>query len=200
MKFSPPEAFAPSSSSELELLPIGFEQLTPERYLVSNEVGDYLVVTRNEVDRIVALDLRPGEGLYKKAYSHNFVGRKGNLGQLQLLALRLRSRMAFLRNPTPLHIFVVTLRCEHSCPYCQVSRRSADKTLYDMDDETTQRALDIALSAPGRWLKLEFQGGEPLLNFPRTVAMSLASVLVFASATSKSGHQGRRAIYPLFCT
>ena len=148
----------------------------------------------------MALDLRPGEGLYKKAYSHNFVGRKGNLGQLQLLALRLRSRMAFLRNPTPLHIFVVTLRCEHSCPYCQVSRRSADKTLYDMDDETAQRALDIALSAPGRWLKLEFQGGEPLLNFPRTVAMSLASVLVFASATSKSGHQGRRAIYPLFCT
>src|SRR5271165_3004500 len=31
------------------------------------------------------------------------------------------SRMAYLRYPTPLHIFVVTLRCEHSCPYCQVS-------------------------------------------------------------------------------
>ena len=45
MKFSPPEAFAPSSSSELEVRPIRFEQLTPERYLVSNEVGDYLVVT-----------------------------------------------------------------------------------------------------------------------------------------------------------
>jgi hypothetical protein len=30
------------------------------------------------------------------------------------LATRLRSRMAFLRELTPLHLFVVTLRCEHS--------------------------------------------------------------------------------------
>jgi pyruvate formate-lyase activating enzyme-like uncharacterized protein len=27
---------------------------------------------------------------------------------------------AFLRSPTALHLVVVTLRCEHSCPYCQV--------------------------------------------------------------------------------
>ena len=73
--------------------------------------------------------------------------------------------MAFLREPTPLHLFVVTLRCEHSCPYCQVSRRSADRKLYDMDEATAMRALDVALSTPTRAIKIEFQGGEPLLNF-----------------------------------
>ena len=41
------------------------------------------------------------------------VAGKGQRSQLQLLAMRLRSRMAFLQQPTALHIFVVTLRCEH---------------------------------------------------------------------------------------
>lgn len=94
------------------------------------------------------------------------IARAGSRAPLQLLALRLRSRMAFLRDATALHILVVTLRCEHSCPYCQVSRRSTDAERYDMDEATALRALDVAMSSPGRAIKVEFQGGEPLLNFP----------------------------------
>jgi Radical SAM superfamily/4Fe-4S single cluster domain len=59
----------------------------------------------------------------------------------------------------------VTLRCEHSCPYCQVSRQSADRARFDMSEETAMRAVDVALSAPSPSIKVEFQGGEPLLNF-----------------------------------
>src|SRR5262249_47136428 len=55
--------------------------------------------------------------------------------------------------------------CEHSCPYCQVSRQSTDRSLYDMSEETAQRALNIALASPSSCIKIEFQGGEPLLNF-----------------------------------
>ena len=84
----------------------------------------------------------------------------------QLLAARLRSRMSFLQHVTPLHIFVVTLRCEHSCPYCQVSRQSTDRSRFDMSEETAMRALDMAFASPAARIKIEFQGGEPLLNFP----------------------------------
>jgi His-Xaa-Ser system radical SAM maturase HxsB len=35
-----------------------------------------------------------------------------------------------------------------------------------MSEETAQRALDIALDSPSHSIKLEFQGGEPLMNFP----------------------------------
>jgi uncharacterized protein len=103
--------------------------------------------------------------LYERAFSKLLIARKGQRSQLQLLALRLRSRMSFLRHATPLHLFVVTLRCEHSCPYCQVSRRSADRTRYDMSLETAMRGLRVAFSAPSKSIKIEFQGGEPLLNF-----------------------------------
>src|SRR5712675_2019575 len=155
-------AFAPAT--DLQLLPLRFERLRPDRYFVSNLVGEGLLLNREQLDRVVSLDLSPGDGLYERAYEKLLVSAKGQQSQLQLLAMRLRSRMAFLRQPTALHIFVVTLRCEHSCPYCQVSRRSVDRERFDMSEDTAIRALRIAFAAPTPTIKIEFQGGEPLLN------------------------------------
>ena len=162
--FSSPGSFHPETSA-LQLLPIRFERLGTDRFLVGNAVGDMEEMTAAELDRLCALDLTPGDGLYERAFEKLFVGSVGQHAQLQLLALRLRSRLSFLRAATPLHLFVVTLRCEHSCPYCQVSRQSEDRVRYDMDVATASKALDIALAAPSPLIKIEFQGGEPLLNF-----------------------------------
>ena len=74
--------------------------------------------------------------------------------------------MRRLPDSTGLHIFVVTLRCEHTCRYCQVSRQSAAKSKFDMTEQTARRALELAFRSPSPQLKIEFQGGEPLLNFP----------------------------------
>jgi len=152
---------------DLQLLPLRFERLRRERYFVSNIVGEGMLLNRQQLERLVSLDLSPGDGLYERAFEKLLVAVKGQLSQLQLLAMRLRSRMEFLQQPTALHIFVVTLRCEHSCPYCQVSRRSVDRDRFDMSHDTATRALRIALAAPAPTIKIEFQGGEPLLNFPR---------------------------------
>jgi uncharacterized protein len=93
--------------------------------------------------------------------------------------------MSFLREMTPLHMFVVTLRCEHSCPYCQVSRQSTDRSRFDMSETTAQRALDIAFESKSSRIKVEFQGGEPLLNF------DLIKKIVVA-AKSKSTTLGKK--------
>ena len=161
------DAAAFSATTDLQLLPLRFERLRSDRYFVSNVVGDGLLLDRAQLDRLVCLNLSPGDGLYERAFEKLLVAVKGQRSQLQLLAMRLRSRMAFLQQPTALHIFVVTLRCEHSCPYCQVSRRSVDRDRFDMSEDTAMRALRIALAAPAPTIKIEFQGGEPLLNFPR---------------------------------
>jgi uncharacterized protein len=158
----------------LELLPFRFERRQKD-YLVSNMVGDFVALTHDEFDRLADLRLAPGDGLYEKTYAAHLVTREGQHAQHQLLALRLRSRMAFLRQVTPLHLFVVTLRCEHSCPYCQVSRQSTDRSLYDMSQETALRALKIALDSPSARIKIEFQGGEPLLNFALIEKIVLAA-------------------------
>lgn len=162
--FASPDSFFPETSA-LQLLPIRFERLESDRFLVGNLAGDLAEMTALELDRLCSLELTPGDGLYERAFEKLFVGSSDQRSQQQLLALRLRSRLSFLRAATPLHLFVVTLRCEHSCPYCQVSRQSKERVLYDMDEGTASRALDIALTAPARLIKIEFQGGEPLLNF-----------------------------------
>jgi uncharacterized protein len=162
-RFQPTEAFHPADP--LRLLPIRFERIGRD-YLVSNMVGDFVRLSADELTRLVDLCVRPGDGLYEKAYAAHLISGTKQEAQLQLLALRLRSRMAFLRELTPLHIFVVTLRCEHSCPYCQVSRQSTDRSRFDMSEETAAKALNIAFESPTKRIKIEFQGGEPLLNFP----------------------------------
>lgn len=172
-KFLSHDAFA-SLDKPLQLLPFRFQRRAND-YLVSNFAGDFVTLAPDEFDRLQRLDLAPGDELYEKAYSAHLVSRQGQRSQHQLLALRLRSRMAFLRQATPLHLFVVTLRCEHSCPYCQVSRQSTDRALFDMSKEHARRALAIALDSPSAHIKIEFQGGEPLLNFPLIEMIVLAA-------------------------
>src|ERR1700676_891808 len=163
-RFLAADAFG-SGADELALLPFNFERMGGEQFLVSNLVGDFVRLTEDELNKLIDLQLQPGDGLYEKAYAAHLVTGARQKAQQQLLALRLRSRMSFLREVTPLHMFVVTLRCEHSCPYCQVSRQSTDRSRFDMSEATAQRALELALSAPSPRIKIEFQGGEPLLNF-----------------------------------
>ena len=182
-RFRPVEKFHPAVDT-LELLPFRFER-TGRHYLVSNMAGDFIRLSDEELTHIVELRVRPGDGLYEKAYAAHLISGANQKAQRQLLAFRLRSRLAFLRETTPLHIFVVTLRCEHSCPYCQVSRQSTDRSRFDMSEETARNALDIAFESPAVRIKIEFQGGEPLLNFPLISTIVSAAKAKAATADKK---------------
>src|SRR5260370_41327681 len=111
-------------------------------------VGDFIHLTEDELNTLIDRRIRPGDGLYEKAYAAHLVTGTNQKAQRQLLAARLRSRMGFLQQITPLHMFVVTLRCEHSCPYCQVSRRSTGRSRFDMSEQTPMRALAIPFASP----------------------------------------------------
>ncbi|WP_163083134.1 4Fe-4S cluster-binding domain-containing protein, partial [Acinetobacter baumannii] len=51
------------------------------------------------------------------------------------------------------------------CPYCQVSRQMDGETSFDMTPEMADKSLDFVFPSPNPAIKIEFQGGEPLLNF-----------------------------------
>lgn len=71
----------------------------------------------------------------------------------------------YLFSSTSLHIFVVTTLCNQKCIYCQASVSTQDNSRM-MNIETAKKAVDIALSANQEYFSFEFQGGEPLMNFP----------------------------------
>lgn len=129
-------------------------------------VGEHMFLTDGEFE-LLATDRLPHDSrLVKRLRAKHVIRQPGEAAPLDLLALKTRTRYRKLPLFTGLHIFVVSLRCEHSCPYCQVSRQSSDKTRYDMSAETASAALALAFQSPSPQLKIEFQGGEPLLNFP----------------------------------
>src|SRR6202140_306039 len=84
-------AFAPTTG--LQLLPLRFERLRADRYFVSNIVGEGLLLSQEQLDRVVSLDLSPGDGLYERAFEKLLVSAKGQRSQLQLLAMRLRRQI-----------------------------------------------------------------------------------------------------------
>ncbi|MFX8637234.1 hypothetical protein ABTM28_21075, partial [Acinetobacter baumannii] len=63
---------------------------------------------------------------------------------VDLLSVKLRTKLAPLANFTALHLFVTTLRCDHSCPYCQVSRANDDRQEFDMSEETALKSIELA--------------------------------------------------------
>jgi uncharacterized protein len=153
--------------SAYRLLPFRFLRFDETRTLVVNETGEFHLLPHDELTRLVEHTLPPDSGTYFDLKAKHFLFDSDSLAPFELLAAKYRTKKSFLQGFTSLHIFVVSLRCEHSCHYCQVSRVSADRIRYDMSEATALRALDLTFRSPAPRIKIELQGGEPLLNFER---------------------------------
>jgi uncharacterized protein len=148
-----------------QLLPMRFHRFDGDSVLVTNLVGEHVFLPGREF--LAVLDgTCSDQGVLARLRARHLIQLPGERLPAELLAVKLRTRLRRLPDSTGLHMFVVTLRCEHTCRYCQVSRQSSDKGEYDMSQDTARRALELAFRSPSPHLKLEFQGGEPLLNFP----------------------------------
>lgn len=154
-----------AESGRYELLPFRFEPISEKEVVLTNAAGEFAFLPRQKLDALVARRLPSSDSDYCTLRSRQFIREPGDEWPLELLALKTRTRHQRLRNFTNLHAFVVTLRCDHSCQYCQVSRQSEDRAAFDMTRETADKALDLVFRSPNQALKIEFQGGEPLLNF-----------------------------------
>nr|WP_277930297.1 MULTISPECIES: His-Xaa-Ser system radical SAM maturase HxsB [unclassified Pseudomonas] len=127
--------------------------------------GEYHVLPTPLLEPLINRTLPLTSELIPTLRSKQFIRFPEEQAPLQLLALKIRTRLSRLAQFTNLHIFVVTLRCDHSCPYCQVSRQSEIRDEFDMTSEMADRSLDFVFMSPNPAIKIEFQGGEPLLNF-----------------------------------
>src|ERR1044072_3000275 len=157
-EFQPREYFEPGA--RYRLLPFRFLRFSDARRLLVNEVGEHLFLTNEHFDEFVSFRLDPHSDVYLNLKGRHFLFDSESTIPFELLALKYRTKKAHLSGFTKLHIFVVSLRCEHSCDYCQVSRVSTDRALYDMSAKTASSALDLVFRSPAESLKIEFQGGE----------------------------------------
>jgi len=129
-------------------------------YLVTTDHGSYSILTEEEFKKLKQNNI--GGELKEKLEEREIVLNDLNIEE----AIRLtRNRNNFLFSGTSLHIIVVTLRCNMNCIYCQASSRPQTKREFDMDKETAKKTVDFIFQTTSKGITIEFQGGEPLLNW-----------------------------------
>jgi His-Xaa-Ser system radical SAM maturase HxsB len=159
--------FYRKETEKYHLLPFRFHRINSEKEVIVNEVGDFLIVPAGTVTRIVKRGVKEEESLYKDLFANFFISDKPIPDLIDVLATRYRTKKSFLDEFTALHIFVVSLRCNHSCHYCQVSRVSENRKDFDISIEDLEASIQHMFRSPSTATTMEFQGGEPLLAFDK---------------------------------
>ena len=166
-KFKDLNFYNSQHTTEYHLLPFRFHRLTTEKEIIVNEVGDYLIIENGTFERIVKKQINKevDTELYGDLIANFFISEQKISPLIDVLATRYRTKKLFLNHFTGLHIFVISLRCEHTCHYCQVSRVTQNKDKFDMSIEYIDKGIDIMFKSPNPYITMEFQGGEALLAF-----------------------------------
>ena len=166
-KFRDIDSFDLNESNQYFLLPFRFHRITDNQELIVNEVGDYLILQNGTYEKIVKREINKetDSDLYGDLIANFFISEEAIPPLIDVLATRYRTKKLFLNYFTGLHIFVISLRCEHTCNYCQVSRVTQNKNLFDMSIPNIDKGIDLMFKSPNPHVTMEFQGGEALLAF-----------------------------------
>ena len=149
------------------LLPFEFKRRDSGDVLLVNECGDYTAIADSEFDKLAAKAFGelPADTLHSLE-SRGFIIEEEHVETaLMLSANKYRSRREYLLTSTALHMMVVTLRCNHHCEYCQVSSEADDAYKFDMKPDVAKRIVEMIFQSPSKEIKIEFQGGDALLNW-----------------------------------
>jgi uncharacterized protein len=133
--------------------------------LLANEGGEFIFLSENSFTRLRTYQLSTADEAFLDLKSKHIVTDSDQAIPVYLLATKYRTKKSFLSRFTALHIFIITLRCNQRCRYCQASSEDETKIEFDMNITTAKKCVDMVFRSPSPEIKIEFQGGEPLLNF-----------------------------------
>ncbi|HBP6464344.1 TPA: His-Xaa-Ser system radical SAM maturase HxsB [Pseudomonas aeruginosa] len=159
-----------ATDGSYRLLPFRFMRLngdSTKNVLITGDTGEHLFISDPQLRELLSKRLRPGTSLYKDLLARHFIHEPGRHDPLPEMAAQYRSRKDFLLQGPALHLFVVTLRCNHTCQYCQVSRAPLAGGGHDLSEQDAMDAVERLFESASPTLTVEFQGGEPLLAFER---------------------------------
>lgn len=134
-----------------------------DKYLVTNDIGRHAFLKPKDFDNFIEGKLDTKNKTYQELQEKYFI--KDDLNTSEMIDIY-RQRNSYIFHGTSLHIIVVTLRCNYNCIYCQASSRSIKAKGFDMDKPTAKAVVKRIFESPNKDITIEFQGGEPLANWP----------------------------------
>ena len=145
----------------MQALPLRFRRLPSGQLLFADDAGGFFVSDETflgryasdaltDLDRAFLLDgghgyERQGDAAYT-SFAYRWAGRRTRRRELVYA------------------ILVPTLRCNLTCDYCQVSRAPERALRFDWTEQVLGAVLSYLDRQAGDEIKIEFQGGEPLLR------------------------------------
>jgi uncharacterized protein len=126
--------------------------------LLTTDSGSWAYLTEEEHRQLP----KPGEPL------KSVLKEKGILLNISNIANYIDDysrKCQYLFNGTSLHIVVPSLRCNIKCAYCHSKSKGLEEKGFDMSEETAKKTVDFIFQSPSKGITIEFQGGEPLINF-----------------------------------
>jgi His-Xaa-Ser system radical SAM maturase HxsB len=131
-----------------------------EKFFLTTDSGTHITLSKPEFTKLKEENF--DDKLQRKLEDANILLTEENMDKAASL---LQKRYSFLLHGPSLHIIVVTLRCDMNCIYCHASSKPVSNTTYDMDKDTAKKSVDFIFGSPNKNITIEFQGGEPLLNW-----------------------------------
>ncbi len=140
---------------------INYFQKSNSGFILSNDAGYNISLNKKQFESFLRGKVKDKKCLKRLSEKNFFTNRL----DFDLLAERLGSY--FLRDwkGPHIHIISVTKRCDSNCFYCGANAASGKAVDNDMTLETARKTADFIFDIQSKDLMLEFQGGEPLLNF-----------------------------------
>ncbi|KQC08080.1 MAG: hypothetical protein APR62_05465 [Smithella sp. SDB] len=168
------------NSKRVQLLPFQFSRFDNNDYLLVNESGEYIFINKEEFNKLINENLTSESPYYYDLKSRHFINTEHLPETLEMVSAKYRTRKRFISDFTSLHMMVITLRCTNKCKYCQVSAEGDDAKGFDMSPEVARRVVDYIFKTPSHSIKIEFQGGEPTLNWE-----TLKETVIYAKKVNK---------------
>ena len=132
------------------------------RMLITNDSGNYAFLSREDFHCFIHEDGRMNADLLNELEEKGFCYYDSDESYIRKHRGAIRDANGYLMSSTSLFIFAVTNACNNRCLYCQANGiGEANQMSEEVADMTLLRIKD----SPSKRITIEFQGGEPLLNF-----------------------------------
>lgn len=149
-----------------QILPFNFRELPSGQLVISNLAGFHQVLdNRERLIRVINEGDAGDDHINRQLEQGLFlVDTDQYEGAVSMLASAYTYRQQLPITKPYLFMVVPTLRCDHDCTYCQVSRAQEYDYRYDLPLSAIPATLDLIHRVGTPPYKIEFQGGEPLLR------------------------------------
>jgi len=145
--------------------------------LITTDNGSWVLLNDEEFSLLRSFRVHEDASLFSILKEEGIVLTKDSI---EKVVDDYRQRFNFLFLGPSLHIVVLTFRCNSRCVYCHSVPKLPDEKKFDLDEDTAKSIVDFILTSPSDSLIIEFQGGEPLLNFD-----VIKSIIEYATEQSK---------------